>query len=246
MNLDLAAVVRDTVRADSLSALASAVTDHLASSRSVVLARVWFRDSDALSLAGSAGTPSGGGSYNRLDGEFRQTAIADAKIAEIANSRVPFVVRVVRGDEDWLINPPWAARQGVRAFLAFPLVADQNVRGVLAALDRDMPDDELILRLTLVAEIVAHRSAELARRTASDLCPSQPPPSLPERDGGAGEGRRTPELLTRADLRRIEKQNIEAALARTGGKVFGPGGAAELLGMRPTTLASRVKALGIR
>jgi hypothetical protein len=30
-----------------------------------------------------------------------------------------------------------------------------------------------------------------------------------------------------------------------GGKVFGPGGAAELLGLRPTTLASRMKALNI-
>jgi transcriptional regulator with GAF, ATPase, and Fis domain len=38
---------------------------------------------------------------------------------------------------------------------------------------------------------------------------------------------------------------IEAALAATGGKVFGPGGAAELLGVRPTTLASRIKRLGI-
>ena len=36
-----------------------------------------------------------------------------------------------------------------------------------------------------------------------------------------------------------------AALKATHGKVFGPGGAAELLGMKPTTLASRLKALGI-
>ena len=29
------------------------------------------------------------------------------------------------------------------------------------------------------------------------------------------------------------------------GKVFGPGGAAEMLDIKPTTLASRIKALGI-
>src|SRR5262245_15949061 len=38
---------------------------------------------------------------------------------------------------------------------------------------------------------------------------------------------------------------LEAALAVCGGKVFGDGGAAKLLGMKPTTLASRLKALGI-
>lgn len=53
-------------------------------------------------------------------------------------------------------------------------------------------------------------------------------------------------LLTRDDLRRQERETIAAALKLAGGKVSGPGGAAELLGMRPTTLASRLKALGIR
>ena len=39
---------------------------------------------------------------------------------------------------------------------------------------------------------------------------------------------------------------IQAALQQSGGKVFGPSGAAELLNMKPTTLASRIKALGLR
>ncbi len=51
--------------------------------------------------------------------------------------------------------------------------------------------------------------------------------------------------LTRDELRRLERQNIAAALARSGGKVFGPGGAAQLLGMKPTTLASRIRALNV-
>jgi transcriptional regulator with GAF, ATPase, and Fis domain len=52
-------------------------------------------------------------------------------------------------------------------------------------------------------------------------------------------------LLTRDELKRQERDNIVAALEKARGKVFGPGGAAELLGMKPTTLASRVKALGL-
>jgi transcriptional regulator with GAF, ATPase, and Fis domain len=44
-------------------------------------------------------------------------------------------------------------------------------------------------------------------------------------------------------MKRQERDGIVAALKQTGGKIFGPGGAAELLGMKPTTLASRITAL---
>lgn len=53
-------------------------------------------------------------------------------------------------------------------------------------------------------------------------------------------------ILTRDDWKRHERESISAALKQSGGKVFGPGGAAELLNMKPTTLASRIKALAIR
>jgi PAS domain S-box-containing protein len=52
-----------------------------------------------------------------------------------------------------------------------------------------------------------------------------------------------PAFLTRDELKRQERDGIAAALNQTGGKIFGAGGAAELLGMKPTTLASRVTAL---
>jgi transcriptional regulator with GAF, ATPase, and Fis domain len=52
-------------------------------------------------------------------------------------------------------------------------------------------------------------------------------------------------LLTREQLKRQERDSIAAALKQSGGKIFGEGGAAELLGMKPTTLASRIKALKI-
>jgi formate hydrogenlyase transcriptional activator len=53
-------------------------------------------------------------------------------------------------------------------------------------------------------------------------------------------------LLTREELKRQERNAIAIALRQTNGKVFGPGGAAELLGMKPTTLASRISALGLK
>ena len=44
-------------------------------------------------------------------------------------------------------------------------------------------------------------------------------------------------LLTEDDRRDRDRANIVAALEACGGKVFGPGGAAELLNVRPTTLS---------
>jgi transcriptional regulator with GAF, ATPase, and Fis domain len=74
-------------------------------------------------------------------------------------------------------------------------------------------------------------------------------PAGPARNAGepalspaaTGDGR----VMTDAEMRRLEADNIRAALRQTSGKVSGPGGAAELLGIKPTTLASRIKTLGL-
>ena len=50
---------------------------------------------------------------------------------------------------------------------------------------------------------------------------------------------------TEADLRRMEHDSVTAALARCRGRVSGPNGAAAMLGVKPTTLYSRLKRLGI-
>ncbi|MEK0450406.1 MAG: hypothetical protein RL088_2674 [Verrucomicrobiota bacterium] len=67
---------------------------------------------------------------------------------------------------------------------------------------------------------------------------SRPAPTVQIPDGSP--------VFTRAELKQRERESIAAALAQTKGKIFGPDGAAALLGMRPTTLASRIKALGLR
>jgi len=53
------------------------------------------------------------------------------------------------------------------------------------------------------------------------------------------------EVLTEEELRLREKANIEKALQQTDWKIYGTGGAAELLGIKPTTLLSRIKKMGI-
>ncbi|MGA2748301.1 MAG: sigma 54-interacting transcriptional regulator [Verrucomicrobiota bacterium] len=67
------------------------------------------------------------------------------------------------------------------------------------------------------------------------------PAQTPAADGGMGE----PAILTDLEFRRRERENILAALNKTGWKIHGPGGTAELLGVKPTTLISRIKKLGL-
>jgi transcriptional regulator with GAF, ATPase, and Fis domain len=52
-------------------------------------------------------------------------------------------------------------------------------------------------------------------------------------------------LRTDAQMRQLEADNLRAALEAAAGRISGPNGAAQLLGLKPTTLASRLKALGI-
>jgi DNA-binding NtrC family response regulator len=52
-------------------------------------------------------------------------------------------------------------------------------------------------------------------------------------------------VLTDRECRDRERANVMRALERSAGRVYGPGGAAELLGINPATLASRLRALKI-
>ena len=90
---------------------------------------------------------------------------------------------------------------------------------------------------------VIERAAILARqgRLFIDLPQSERArPSVQAREEPVRAG-----ILTEAARRERDRASIEAALAAAGGKVSGPGGAAEILGVRSTTLASRIKTLGI-
>jgi len=53
-------------------------------------------------------------------------------------------------------------------------------------------------------------------------------------------------LRTESQLRQAAREALLLALRESGGKIYGPGGAAERLGVPPTTLASRMKAMGVK
>ena len=78
-------------------------------------------------------------------------------------------------------------------------------------------------------------SAKLASPWLEGELPAEP--AIPE-----GE----PAILRDEDIRSQERRNILAALERSGGRIYGPAGAAQLLGVKPTTLASRLARMGLK
>ena len=53
-------------------------------------------------------------------------------------------------------------------------------------------------------------------------------------------------IMTEAEFRELQIRNTRAALDKANWKVSGPGGAAELLGLKPTTLADRIKSFKLK
>jgi PAS domain S-box-containing protein len=76
--------------------------------------------------------------------------------------------------------------------------------------------------------------------------PETPPvgsPAATAVDAVAGGGRH---FVTEAALREQQRANLQAALTAAGWRIAGKGGAAELLGIRPSTLADRIRTFGLR
>ena len=162
------------------------------------------------------------GITGRLDGPFRRFPIGARRVGRVAVERRAYVERgdlAARG----IAEPAWLALHGVRSFAAVPL--GTRGRGVLAVFSR-----------RFLTEPEVHLLA-LAARAALPGGPHASPAAawpLPARSGD----RRT--------LAEIERDAIERALVQTGGRISGPRGAATLLGLKPSTLASRMQKLGVR
>ena len=71
---------------------------------------------------------------------------------------------------------------------------------------------------------------------------STAPPSFVHREADGTE----PEILTEPEMQRRERENLLAALRKTNWKIKGADGAAELLGVKPTTLLTRMQKMGLK
>ena len=101
----------------------------------------------------------------------------------------------------------------------------------------DWPGNVRELENVLERAVIISRDNPLRLELPDLAAPSEPPQASAPVEAG--------QLLTEREKRARDREMIVQALQACGGKVFGPGGAAELLGVKPTTLASRIKRWGL-
>jgi len=116
---------------------------------------------------------------------------------------------------------------------------------VTELLSYDWPGNIRELRNVIERAVILARGGPLSFDLPVTGAPMNTPRPAPKAQVPEGPDA-TPRLLTEAELRNLERANLLATLEAAKWKIRGPDGAAELLGVKPTTLYSRMQKLGIK
>ncbi|MFT4541869.1 MAG: transcriptional regulator with GAF, ATPase, and Fis domain [Planctomycetota bacterium] len=107
---------------------------------------------------------------------------------------------------------------------------------IAALMKYDWPGNVRELQNVIERALILARGGKLSLEV-----PSGQPRGGPASEEAKAEVR----LLSYAELKKFERENVLAVLNRARWKVAGPDGAAEFLGVNPATLASRLRTMGI-
>ena len=113
--------------------------------------------------------------------------------------------------------------------------------GILRLQSYDWPGNIRELQNVIERAVILARGGVLE----FDLPIRDAPPVTRSNGSPAHDGDR-PGFLTEIELRQRERENLLLVLENTGWKIKGANGAAELLGVKATTLLSRIKTMGLR
>jgi DNA-binding NtrC family response regulator len=113
--------------------------------------------------------------------------------------------------------------------------------GVAKLQSYDWPGNIRELRNVIERAVILSRGGALDFDLPVTNSLPAPPPMTP-RETTSTE----PEVLTEPEMQRRERENILAALRKTNWKIKGVDGAAELLGVKPSTLLTRMKKMGLK
>jgi PAS domain S-box-containing protein len=137
-----------------------------------------------------------------------------------------------RGQDVELLARAFAERAGARLGRS---LAPLSSEGAAKLRRYEWPGNVRELQNVIERAVITARGGSLnLDRALPEAAPAAPA------EGGASR------IFTISELEDLERRSIESALEAAGGKVSGPGGAAERLGVPASTLSSRLKALGIR
>jgi transcriptional regulator with GAF, ATPase, and Fis domain len=197
------------------------------------------------------------GRYERVGEDV--TRKVDVRVVAATNQDLQAETRARRFRQDlfYRLNvfpielPPLRARKDDIPLLAAHFVAQASKRHGVPSLRLTREDGERLQRYEWPGNIrelqnVIERAVILSKgeRLQLDLAlagvpvamGSRPPASSIDTDDS---------ILTEREWRDCERTNLLKALRRAEGRIYGAGGAAELLGLKPTTLTSRLRALKI-
>jgi transcriptional regulator with GAF, ATPase, and Fis domain len=119
-------------------------------------------------------------------------------------------------------------------------------RAAVAKLENyDWPGNVRELRNVIERAVILARGAPLDfdLPTTGQPAPAAPPSA---QAASAAGSMAQPKFLTEAELQRRERENLLLVLEAANWKIKGPGGAAELSGVKPTTLLSRIDKWGLK
>lgn len=130
----------------ALQSCCEALVEHLG----VAFARIWTMDQPEGDLVLKASA----GQYTHLDGPHSRVQYGALKIGRIAATQQPHLTNDVPNDPN-VSDAEWAAEQGMVSFAGYPLLAEGQVRGVIAMFGREAFSDVVFSGLVPLAEQVA-------------------------------------------------------------------------------------------
>jgi GAF domain-containing protein len=213
----------------------------------MALARLWLGEPSALQLEASA-EPASRVKRIHWPDEFGPAPPPDGVIGRLVRARESLAVENLQGDPGWKAHHDWLAREGIVGFGGVPLEARGEWIGAVAVFRRRPVDRSALATLSTAA---GHAAAAIERgRAFSDL--ERRRRELATENAWlrsamlqATDVSASASILTEPQMRDFARENTEAALRRCRGKLYGEDGAARLLGVSPTTLASRIKKMGL-
>ena len=194
--------------------------------------------------------------YERVGDD--RTRQADVRIIAATNRDLKKAVAAGRFREDLFYRlhvfpiqvAPLRERRDDIAFLADHFI-DLSVRelkcakprltraGVATLQSYHWPGNVRELRNVIERAVILARGGALEFDLPAAYTAALPSASVPRTGPG-------PEFLTEVEFKQRERDNLLAALEKADWKVKGPNGAAELLGIKPTTLLSRMKQMNLQ
>jgi len=115
--------------------------------------------------------------------------------------------------------------------------------GIVKLQSYDWPGNIRELRNVIERAVIISRGGPLDFDLA--VTNSAPSPSSSKSQPEEPGHKAGPEFLTETEMLRRERENLGAVLEKANWKIKGADGAAELLGVKPTTLLSRMKKMGL-